>query len=308
MAVEVLKAGDIMNGVYGIQQSFVKFSLLVLYYRLFWINDKFRIAVWAVGIAQGAWGLAVLLVHIFACNPIAKVWNPKIPGHCIDVNLFFNIYEPLNALLDFIVAGLAIWMLPALQMRRRTLVHLGFLFALGSFSGIISIIKVVQAQYAAQRNFQSVIWNIVQMATSIICCCAPIYQSILPKFGVYDKLYSWVSTVLSSRRSHGDSAGRHGPAANTSTGDNNRSKSGGLSQRSQWFNNYNGSSERALAWAEAGLKQNKGGSLGSKDTVNIPSGRRLWGIASKLLDHAECTISPKFKKRVKKMLEKAYLA
>jgi hypothetical protein len=129
---EVIKAGNIMNGIYGFQQSFVKFSLLALYQRLFWVNKSFSISVWVVAVIQGCWGLVVFLVHIFACRPIEKVWTPLMDGYCIDENLFFSIYEPLNSLLDFVVAGQALWMLPSLQTRRTTRWHLAILFVIGA--------------------------------------------------------------------------------------------------------------------------------------------------------------------------------
>lgn len=128
---QVIKVGVMMNGIYGVQQSFVKFSLLALYYRLFWVNVKFARATWAIAIIQGAWGIVVLLVHIFACNPIQKSWTPGLKGYCVDENVFFSIYEPVNSAIDFVMAGMAIWMLPSLQTKRSTLWHLSILFILG---------------------------------------------------------------------------------------------------------------------------------------------------------------------------------
>jgi hypothetical protein len=264
---EVIKAGNIMNGVYGFQQSFVKFSLLALYQRLFWVNKTFSISVWVVAIIQGCWGLVVFLVHIFACRPIEKVWTPLMDGYCIDENIFFSIYEPLNSLLDFVVAGQALWMLPSLQTRRTTRWHLAILFLIGAFSGVIGIIKVVEAQNAAQANFKSVIWNIVQMATSIICCCAPIYQSILPKRGLYNVVYSWASTTFGSasrKSSQGASTARAGTF--------NSQKSNKLSQRAPWTN-LDGASERGLAWAEVDAEGRKEREMNDDDSRdNIPMG------------------------------------
>jgi hypothetical protein len=128
----IAKYGLNMNGVYGIQQSFVKSSLLALYHRLFWVDKRFVRGVWAIAIFQWAWGITVLFVHIFACIPIAKSWYPTLDGWCVDMNLFFCIYEPINSAIDFIMAGQAIWMLHALQMSNKTRWHLSGLFILGA--------------------------------------------------------------------------------------------------------------------------------------------------------------------------------
>jgi hypothetical protein len=55
-----------------------------------------------------------------------------------------------------------------------------------------------QLTLAAERNFHSVIWNLVQMATSLICCCAPIYRSIVPGLSFFGSLGSWVSQTFRS--------------------------------------------------------------------------------------------------------------
>lgn len=129
---QLLKVGNIMNGLYGLQQTFSKLSLLALYHRIFWVKPAFCKSAWAVGTVQSTWGIVVLLAHVFACRPVAKVWSPRLPGYCINTNIFFSIYESVNSLLDFVVAGLAIWMLPSLQLRRSTLWRLGLLFIVGS--------------------------------------------------------------------------------------------------------------------------------------------------------------------------------
>ncbi|KAI1452555.1 hypothetical protein F4805DRAFT_446956 [Annulohypoxylon moriforme] len=272
---EAAKVGLNMNGLYGIQQSFAKFSLLALYYRLFWVERTFAIIVWSVAIIQGAWGIVVLLVHIFACVPVAKSWQPEIPGHCVDINTFFSIYEPINAAIDFAMAGMAIWMLHALQMKKKTQWYLSGLFILGGFSGVIGIIKVVEAQNSAQRNFLSVIWNLIQMATSIICCCAPIYNSILPKVGFYTAFRSWASqtftrrpsssAVLSERKESG--AGISTKASKVSSaksGKSYQSQPKNLDRHAHWVH-LDGSSERGLAWAEIEAERGNGKGGGGED-------------------------------------------
>ncbi|KAI1100350.1 hypothetical protein F4804DRAFT_319288 [Jackrogersella minutella] len=253
---EAAKVGLNMNGLYGVQQTFAKFSLLALYYRLFWVERTFAIIVWVVAFVQGAWGIVVLLVHIFACIPVAKSWQPELPGYCVDINTFFDVYEPVNAAIDFFMAGMAIWMLHALQMKKKTQWYLSGLFILGGFSGVMGIIKVVEAQNSAQRNFLSVIWNLIQMATSIICCCAPIYNSILPKVGLYNALRSWASQTFTKQPSAAVSSEPKPSAAAISTkvskassAKSYQSQPKNLDRHAHWVH-LDGASDRGLAWAE----------------------------------------------------------
>ncbi|KAI1380098.1 hypothetical protein F4677DRAFT_405848 [Hypoxylon crocopeplum] len=269
---EVAKVGVNMNGLYGIQQSFAKFSLLALYHRLFWVDINFNRAVWATAIVQGAWGIVVLLVHIFACVPVAKSWQPELDGFCVNINLFFSIYEPVNSAIDFWMAGMAIYMLHALQMKKRAQWHLSALFLIGGFSGVIGIIKTVQAQNSAQRNFLSIIWNLVQMATSIICCCAPIYQSILPKVGLYDALRSWASRSFASKRPSAVSNDHFSNATKSTKPPSSKSyqsETRALDRHAHWTH-LDGSSERGLAWAEIEAEHGLGSEDKEMDGDRIP--------------------------------------
>jgi hypothetical protein len=61
--ITMAKFGLMMNGLYGLQQTFVKYSLLALYHRTFWVNRTFVGMVWTVAVDQGMWGIVVLLCH-----------------------------------------------------------------------------------------------------------------------------------------------------------------------------------------------------------------------------------------------------
>ena len=44
--------------------------------------------------------VATVLTIIFECTPIKKLWNPTIPGHCVDITKFFLATGSLNVVLD----------------------------------------------------------------------------------------------------------------------------------------------------------------------------------------------------------------
>jgi hypothetical protein len=106
------------------------------------------------------------------------------------------------------------------------------------------------------------------MATSIICCCAPIYQSILPKRGLYNVVYSWASTTFGS----GSRKSSQGASTARANGTFNSQKSHKLSQRAPWTN-LDGASERGLAWAEVDAEGRKEREMNDDDSRdNIPMG------------------------------------
>lgn len=121
-----------MSAQFAPNQTFAKFSLLALYHRLFSVDRTFVICVWTIAFLQLGWGVAVCLVHYFGCTPVSKSWDPLQPGKCIDVEVFLLAKEPINSVIDFAMAALAVWMLRFLRIKRTTKFKVSLLFLVGA--------------------------------------------------------------------------------------------------------------------------------------------------------------------------------
>lgn len=75
------------------------------------------------------------------------------------------------------------------------------------------------------------IWTILQMATSIICCCAPIYKSLLPQMHIFETLRSKLK-------------------GSSSTSSNPKEASQKQRRETEKWLRMDESSTRGLAWAE----------------------------------------------------------
>lgn len=117
---------------FWLQQTFAKLSLLALYHRLFSISRPFSIGVWIVAALQVAWGVGVYVAYLNSCKPISKAWDIVQDGKCVDDNVFFSASDPPNSIIDFIMAGQAIWMLRSLRMGTNAKFRLAFLFLIGA--------------------------------------------------------------------------------------------------------------------------------------------------------------------------------
>lgn len=113
------------------QQLFVKLSLLALYYRIFNASRPFVLCVYVVGAAQLGWSVATYIAHWLECTPPQKLWDPTVPGTCLNAALFLVIGETINSLLDFVLVGLAIWIVQSLQMKTSVKLKLSVIFGLG---------------------------------------------------------------------------------------------------------------------------------------------------------------------------------
>ncbi|KAI1195341.1 hypothetical protein F5X97DRAFT_308391 [Nemania serpens] len=182
---QILRVGYAVNFFFPLNQTCAKLSLLALYYRIFNVRKAFRLWIYGVASAQIAWGTAILFTRIFACVPIRRFWDRRVPGTCVDAEQLLIAPEVLNSAIDFIMVGMAIWMVRQLQMPRSSQRKLVVLFALGGLTGIIGIIKIADSHSSVGKSGLDAIWDVVQMCTAIICCTTPIYRSLLSTFNVF---------------------------------------------------------------------------------------------------------------------------
>ncbi|KAK5989623.1 Satratoxin biosynthesis SC1 cluster protein 4 [Cladobotryum mycophilum] len=239
---KISKVWYCMDPNFSVNQAFVKLSLLALYYRLFSINRIFVRWVYTIGIIQIFWLIAMWFVRWFSCTPVKKIWEPMTPGHCINVQALLPAGESINSVIDFAVVGLAVYMVQSLKIATRTKWKLGILFALGSISGIIGFIKIGVAFGTIGLSIVNTIWIEVQMATSIVCCCAPVDMSLLVQARLFQRLKlrfppSFPSLSKTSKDSKGPSIKGKASSENE------------LAQRMDW-SYLDTSNSRELAWVE----------------------------------------------------------
>lgn len=116
--------------LYGTSVSFVKFSVLAFYDRIFPRNN-FKKWLYTLGVLSVIWWILITLVSIFECNPIAKSWNAELEGTCIPyLDLFIGI-QMANILLDIAILVLPISAVMKLQMGRSNKISVAGTFALG---------------------------------------------------------------------------------------------------------------------------------------------------------------------------------
>jgi hypothetical protein len=126
------KAGYVMAAQFCLQQLFAKLSILALFYRFFFVDVKFVRAVYAVGAVQVVWSIVTYMLHWFECTPPAKLWTPKMKGSCLNAPAFLAAGESINSVVDFVIVGLAIYMVQHLHLKTAVKAKLAILFGLGS--------------------------------------------------------------------------------------------------------------------------------------------------------------------------------
>ncbi|KAI1135887.1 hypothetical protein F5Y05DRAFT_415881 [Hypoxylon sp. FL0543] len=190
LTTTILKFGYAVNPLYCANQLFAKLSLLSLYYRLFSVDRVFVRVTYVVGTVQIVWFIAEFMERWFTCTPVRKVWEPLIDGYCINQSASLAVSETFNSGIDFVMIGMAIYMVRKLNVSFSTKFKLGILFALGGLSGVIGIIRVCEVYGTIGTSADELPWMLSQMAASVLCCCAPLHKSIIPDLGLFRALRS----------------------------------------------------------------------------------------------------------------------
>ncbi|KAJ8132497.1 hypothetical protein O1611_g1122 [Lasiodiplodia mahajangana] len=183
---------------YPLSQFFAKFSILFLYYRIFSFHPVFVRWMYIIGAIQLADSIITFFINIFSCIPIAYNWDITIDGWCLDQAAVFTGTESVNSAIDIAMVVLACLMLVELQLNIWTKLKLSLIFALGGLAGIIGFIRISQfygvknevGVFSATNGF----WENGQQATSVICCCVPVYKNMIPVGSFYTRLASRIGS------------------------------------------------------------------------------------------------------------------
>lgn len=133
--IEGSRLYNIIFMFYTISGGFAKAAVFLQFKRIFTITTLKGSVYWVIRISLYANALAYttfLFLYIFTCWPREKIWNPSVPGRCMDSNRLNMAIGGLNTFSDieaFFVPAWAIWKLQ-LDVRRKLSVFA--VFAVGA--------------------------------------------------------------------------------------------------------------------------------------------------------------------------------
>jgi hypothetical protein len=133
-AVEAAYWFNLGSIVYGVTICFAKLAVLWLYRRIFSPTRRSPLdlsILFLVGV-NALFYTATTFVKIWQCTPREKIFNPRVPGSCVDVGMLFNVSGMFNTVMDLIVVFLpvrAVWNMN-IKLTRKIMVILIFTFGL----------------------------------------------------------------------------------------------------------------------------------------------------------------------------------
>lgn len=123
--------GYAMGIVYNPILAFVKISVLIFIIRFCGIVQWVRYAVFATFVFTVGLAIAMCLVVVFECIPIAATWDPAIEGQCIDIKYYGDSTAAMVILTDVVTLVIPLYVVFGLQMSARKRTTLMGVFALG---------------------------------------------------------------------------------------------------------------------------------------------------------------------------------
>ncbi|KAF2136873.1 uncharacterized protein K452DRAFT_302380 [Aplosporella prunicola CBS 121167] len=192
--------------------SLIKISILCFYLRIF-PDKRFRWMCAVVIFCCFAYGVAFVVAVALQCNPINlswKRWDNESEGHCVNVNALGWASATFNIVLDIAVITLPLPQLMKLALSVRKKIHVMFMFTVGSFVTVVSMLRLKwMIQFANSQNVTwdyvpIGYWSTIEVHAGIICACLPAIRALLYK------LFPRVMGRGSGARSYGYGANTSG--------------------------------------------------------------------------------------------------
>ncbi|OHW93755.1 CFEM domain-containing protein [Colletotrichum incanum] len=208
----ILKIFYAQQMLYIFVQVFAKASICCFYSRVF-TSKRFRLATKCFMVFLFTHGFMFLMLLVFQCLPIHSIWDRSVEGHCLNVAAISYGGAACSILEDIVLIIMPVPELLKLQLGKKKKSALVFMFGLGSFACVASMVRLQYLVSFADsvdptwENVMAVIWSAVELNLAIICGSLPALRPLLKKIPV--SLTTAKSTTrkgASNRRSHVQSA------------------------------------------------------------------------------------------------------
>ncbi|KAI0907331.1 hypothetical protein F4823DRAFT_23180 [Ustulina deusta] len=147
--------------------------------------------------------ISVIIVSTVSCSPHEKIWDPTLPGTCLNIKAFFVSNATLNLASDIIILALpqrSIW---SLNMSRDKKIGVSLVFAVGVIACLVGGARLSRGviYYLSDDNLYNVsavfLWCTAEMSISFLVFCLP----AIPKIFSGDNWIKQFATRLHSRLS-----------------------------------------------------------------------------------------------------------
>lgn len=124
--------------------TFVKLSILFQYRRLFFHHSQiFHFQILALMVIVCLWGFGIIMTAFFLCLPMAKLWDPTLPGTCINIVSFYYGLQIPNIITDLLIIACPVREVLTLDLSKKMRLGAMTMFLLGVITLIFDIVRLV---------------------------------------------------------------------------------------------------------------------------------------------------------------------
>ncbi|KAI0903368.1 hypothetical protein F4823DRAFT_284526 [Ustulina deusta] len=184
---EALMSFNIMEILYCPAMFCAKYVVLRQIELIFFNHDRKALAFTAIRIliwANLLFYTAALISFILSCIPRAKIWDPALPGVCIDTQYSVVITGAINVLSDLTILVTPIAAIWQLQLPLKRKIGSSAVFGVGVLANITSIVRLY---YSIQLGYSNdIAWSVVwisswalgEFTTGILVACLPCFPRL----------------------------------------------------------------------------------------------------------------------------------
>lgn len=153
--------------LYKFTINLTKLSILAFYLRVF-SKHWFRVTCWITAIIVWLYTFISIVVTIFQCRPVSRVWDKSIAGTCIKLTAFWYANAIYNILTDVAIMATVPFVIWVLDLSKQQRIGLIVLFGL-------VILYVLRPSSLSRISFANSSFNFPPFTFS-----NPIHPSIRP--------------------------------------------------------------------------------------------------------------------------------
>lgn len=129
-----------------------KISILLFYWRIFFISNGYRKVSLGLMIFTTAWCLAVILVVVCMCRPILIFWDDSGPVYtCVNWKPFLYTMLIVDMITDVCILVLPVRTVLGLHLPRKTRIAVAGIFTLGGFVVTTNVLRIGFASNQGSR-------------------------------------------------------------------------------------------------------------------------------------------------------------
>lgn len=140
----------INNNLWALAVNTTKASILAQYLRIFSSRNT-RICCYVLLLLLVPAVCWSIFGGTFLCRPVAKLWNPSVPGQCLDPRQYWLSAAGVNTGMDFLLLLLPLPAITQLRLPRKQKLCLVLMFLLGFFVCVVSVVRLATV-YMLERS------------------------------------------------------------------------------------------------------------------------------------------------------------